>query len=762
MNGDYSPLSTYELRHLPAHLATAGWWAELQQLYTDLDYLEAVTGRSGPAPPTARGGIYHLLAGLEDSERRAAAAGVPGAAARELLTALRGTFSARARLLDQYPETLAQELANYVATGSADPRLSDLAADARARVRDGFVLTVAPPTTRTDSGHASSISSVAISPSGGHFLTGGADGSVGYWEAEGKGPLWLLGVHRGAVDSVGFSPDGTHAISTGTDGSFIIWEVAVAASRPLPLGARHWLYGHFGAFVDRDSVLVGVGGICRRIDVNSGRELWNSKEMLEELRVKDRGLISLAAGGSVVAVAGHAQTVLVHDTRDGKRRSEFRLRQPPKWAHLTPDGDRLLVATGAGRLTAHDSRTGDVLGSALTGGLLVLASDPRSPVFWGVRIWERSVCRIDLGRGLDVEEVPSDLVGRLGYTVLTALAVFPSSRQLLVGLESGGLAVFDCERGRVVREWPARGELLKGALFPEGGGAIGVRGVRQASKLSVGREVLFVRPSGEKQELEANPHAHFISGLAALGADSALTVDIGGTAVVWRGSTPARTYRDLAPALTACANWNGSGVCGTRDDQVLFLDEGDTVERLELPPSRLIQQQSARSDPPRYRPGIVALAAVGNPACLLLVYSSGEVAFHGHTTWETATVSMLGTTAVLDQAVRLGASGDVNGTVFIWDCATGELAHRLRLHEGEVTALAFDSDGSALFTAGTDHVVTRVRCADGRPTHRTTLPGTPIALLSESGGRLAALDASGGIVRFVFRHPVGDRPGGSG
>ena len=69
----------------------------------------------------------------------------------------------------------------------------------------------------------------------------------------------------------------------------------------------------------------------------------------------------------------------------------------------------------------------------------------------------------------------------------------------------------------------------------------------------------------------------------------------------------------------------------------------------------------------------------------------------------TSTVDQLrGRCVLFSPNDRLIASGGVGGVARVWDGQTGELIHELRGHEGEVTSVAFNADGTRLFTVGHD------------------------------------------------------------
>jgi WD40 repeat protein len=95
------------------------------------------------------------------------------------------------------------------------------------------------------------------------------------------------------------------------------------------------------------------------------------------------------------------------------------------------------------------------------------------------------------------------------------------------------------------------------------------------------------------------------------------------------------------------------------------------------------------------------------------------------------------------------ASGEFNGTLRLWDAATGKELARAQAHGREVEALAFAPDGKALATAGLEHVIHLWDPATGKrllthPAHDST---TYIVAFTPDGKRIASV-GSDRIVRF--------------
>jgi WD40 repeat protein len=70
------------------------------------------------------------------------------------------------------------------------------------------------------------VNSVAVSPTGEHAISGGADGRIRLWDLRQCCRVGNFGGHRGPITCVVFSPDGQRFISTSDDRTARLWDIA--------------------------------------------------------------------------------------------------------------------------------------------------------------------------------------------------------------------------------------------------------------------------------------------------------------------------------------------------------------------------------------------------------------------------------------------------------------------------------------------------------------------------------------------------------
>jgi WD40 repeat protein len=78
-------------------------------------------------------------------------------------------------------------------------------------------------------GHESWVFALDLTPDGRTLVSGGGDGRLIWWPADGDAPLRKLDAHRGWVNAVAMSPDGARVASAGNDRIVRIWSAADGA-----------------------------------------------------------------------------------------------------------------------------------------------------------------------------------------------------------------------------------------------------------------------------------------------------------------------------------------------------------------------------------------------------------------------------------------------------------------------------------------------------------------------------------------------------
>jgi WD40 repeat protein len=82
-----------------------------------------------------------------------------------------------------------------------------------------------PVTRMTFQAHASGVTAMSVRPDAKEFLTGGADGSIKFWDAKtGKSTLTIGGAHPGGVKAVLYRPESEQVVSAGADKTVKVWD----------------------------------------------------------------------------------------------------------------------------------------------------------------------------------------------------------------------------------------------------------------------------------------------------------------------------------------------------------------------------------------------------------------------------------------------------------------------------------------------------------------------------------------------------------
>jgi WD40 repeat protein len=757
----WSAATSRPRNELPYHLLRGEMFEDVQSLYGDAAYLEAMC-LPAQAQQTGDGntecdGIIDLLSNLQDGIRFLGDTTIhsPSNLVPQL-QALRDLLIERSRLIRRFPRSITQEIANYLDVISSDASARALRERSTARVEEGLLVRQKTLTPSRASGHQSDVTRLAASPSGRQFLSGAKDGTVAYWHVDEDRPRWMIGAHKGQVTWAALSPSGQRALSAGEDGSIFVWDLELATARPLTLAKPSriaWRYASLCVFLDDETIVIGFGELVVKLDLSSENEIWVNREIIAGVARYESSHLDFAPGANRLAVGEHhfwyapgepstssemRYRTVVWDAEKGEGYAAFDAPAPLRDVALSADGNLLVTADGQGRITAFDVPARRQIDCTPSPRLAALCRASHGSLFYGVDTDGFLLeIRIDRKIQLDRKLLSVQPRGSANAPATSMVAVSPG--RVAVGFESGGVALLETDRGTTVRQWSPGTPLCTGAVFPEGRGAIGVLGARAAGGIAGGK-IAFVLPSGEKTVVDQHPHSHLIYGVAALGPELALTVDGGGTAVVWDRGEVTKVHTLPEVEFWSCAGWQEArvGLAGTQQHAVVLLGLGDSFRKLPLP-----EFQSAASS------GIAALCAAGKPIQVLAAHFSGEVSFSGTEQWAVKPSTLRGSVAALDPKCRLAACGTINGDVYLLRCSDGTTVSTFPLHEGVVTALAFSHDGSRLYSAGADRYIYAIDLIRKKAVYGTLLPATPIALLAEAGDSVTVLDVSGALYRFA-------------
>ncbi|MFH1531358.1 MAG: DUF4062 domain-containing protein [Pseudomonadota bacterium] len=757
-----------DMNALAHHLLHAGRGQELSELYSDFDYLLALcclvdTPGDGDGPMN-HAGIFDLLTNLQEGRehlRGHPIDGVPG-----LLGQLEGTFKLladRAGMLQRFPHLVTQELFNYLDLIGAGESLEAVRRQAGALPPDRIVARRKTSSSIAVSGHAGRVSCMAAMPTPGGLLSGSRDGSVALWQLGEERPRWVVQAHKGKVTWASVNQDGRHAVSVGEDGVVLLWDLAVARSRRLQVGdvdKTSWTYAFFGDFLPDGSVVILWGGQLFWIDPRSGRALRRSK-LWHSLGRNDEEKIAYHAPGARLYLGGNGREIRVIDASTGDVVATHSCSVRADHLQVSADGSRLMVASPQGVVLLLDSVTGVLLDEAQTAPMVTSCRAAEGKAFFS---WDADpkISRLEAASSWRIQTAVSEEIDRWLESDPRRAVCLADNRSVAFGHESGAISVYDWKGQRVTQRWEQSGALCMAGGFPGGCGVFGVQGPVEIGKARVGDRLLRIDDSGVVRILSAPPHRHRISAVRVLNRSEAVTADRGGCAVLWKGTKPQQVFRISDADFTACAAWPdlGVGVGGTQGDQLVVFGKGGQTQTHDVP-SHMFPT----------REGISALAVSGLPLRFLAGYFNGDVRFSildpqgSRKGWIRHPIAWRASAVALAPDVRYAASGNSNGSVFLWDPDEGEQLAAWSLHQGEVVALAFRADGEVLYTAGADGRIHGIALPGGEIVKVTQLPQQPLDLAWEEGDWLTVVDIAGTVYRFSCsgdgqqRRDAGRRPG---
>ena len=721
----------------------------IRELYSDpyflLAYCERVDLRHLPRGGKEYRGVFALLADMDLAICTMRETDDPGArAAATELARLRSLLIPRWRFALSRPQFILQEIRNYLDPSDGPP--GSLSVAVARMPGQGLSLETAKGRVETRSQrHRGAISAITTLPSGGGYLTGGADGRVGLWKAGCEEPLWLVPAHTQPVTVLDASPDGRRALSAGDDGMVLLWDLATSHYRKAPVPKSPslfdavWLPIQYGFFANAGEIVVSQGMLCRRIRLSSGEILWEKT-----------GLGSSGPGPSLRRRFDHSAAAAVFASTGSSDR-ELRIIESDKGHVIETIAVRGFIVCVAlspeGRFVAYSDAQARVEVVEIDGpfrasclmesppGALRWLDSPGEMVvvdlqgkMWIVRATAGETRLAILPTGEELER------GKAG-----AIAALPNPDGVIVGLDDGGILEFGARVSsrRVDRRGSRRFGF--GILLRDGNGAFVVEDHAGSDSFRSGVAVAYIDRKGRMKELMTG-HSGLISGIASSGRGFAMTIDRSGNAALWEGSSRTSSCRVGGSPLSACGGFEDC-----EDFAVAALD--GSLYRISRKGAVPLDYSAAR----RSVSAIVELIAVNRSRTIVTASADGIVRkLSPGCDWEmpiNPDYSLCSSALALSASGDLVGAGDINGTVTVWGPDGASLILLPALHSGRVTSLAFSERGDFLYSTGGDGTLVRTSLAGGEGAV-TLLPETPLSIRALPGDVLEVLDCFGAILTF--------------
>ncbi|HZR21036.1 MAG TPA: serine/threonine-protein kinase [Verrucomicrobiae bacterium] len=524
----------------------------------------------------------------------------------------------------------------------------------------------------TMSGHNWIVTCLAFSPDNQWLASGSQDGTAKIWNPARQALITTLPTTAGAVWSIGFTPDGASLMTAGNLGGVKFWATngwTITASFPGQM-----------ASLARTNPWVAISESNPFYREALGKvSLWNYRTGNKLMEFQEPGrTLALSPDATLLAVAGPTSGVILWDTQSGALVRRLPTRNSVWSLTFSPAGDRLITAGWSAEPLVWDVR-----GTAAPAGLQGHSRTVWSAAFSTDGASILTVSSDETIRTWDAQTLSQKGILRGHESEVWCLAMAPDGRTLA----SGG-------KDKTVRLWPANPPALPAEL----------------PNTSANRPLFS--PDGQQlvtlnvQPGEATCELWDITGhqrLAACPGATALGFSADGTRVI-----------SLNTATASVESWSQSGrsvvaklektnpgadsfvrVGLSGDGGWLFaIDSAGTARLWQV--SNGQQVASVTGPEPPIRAAVLSaggkyLAAGLERENIVHLYTprlGKELRLKGHQ-------DFVDGLAFAPDGETL-ASGSVDGTIRLWECATGRELALLPGHLEETTDVAFSPDGRTL------------------------------------------------------------------